>query len=179
MLSWEVSLCSALWRWEDCGAVCGADMRQWAIAQSLPVVLRVVIGLQWPCLDLRRRVQWESGATPVVYWCCFAVLLRGSAGDGMNGVQCCSGGAVDAVSLVTGCEVRSGRCAAVRNDRGAAILGLWICESYVGFFFGRRGVFGCRTRGSSYSSTRIGWFQYRYSLIPISVLELKAVPYQV
>ncbi len=32
-------------RWEECGAVCGADVRQWAIAQSLPVVLRLVVGV--------------------------------------------------------------------------------------------------------------------------------------
>jgi hypothetical protein len=37
--------------------VCGADVRQWAIAQSLPVVQRVVAGLPRPFVDLRRRVR--------------------------------------------------------------------------------------------------------------------------
>ncbi|KAE8008919.1 hypothetical protein FH972_005383 [Carpinus fangiana] len=55
-------------------------------------------------------------------WCEVTGLLRGSTDDGLNGVRCClSGGAVGAVSPVTGCEVS--RCAAVGNDRGAASFG--------------------------------------------------------
>jgi hypothetical protein len=46
--------------------MCGADVQQWAIAQSLPVVLRVVVGLPFECMDLSRRVRLESGATPVI-----------------------------------------------------------------------------------------------------------------
>lgn len=36
---------------EDCGAVCGAGVRQWAIAQTVPAVLPVVFGLLWPSVD--------------------------------------------------------------------------------------------------------------------------------
>ena len=37
--------------------MCGADVRQWAIAQSLPVVQRVVAGLPRPSVDLRQSVR--------------------------------------------------------------------------------------------------------------------------
>jgi hypothetical protein len=47
-------------------------------------------------------------------------MLQGSAGDGTNSVSYSSGGAVDAVSPVTGWEVKS----AVVCSRIAAILGL-------------------------------------------------------
>ena len=56
-------------------------------------------------------------------------MLRGSAADGTNSVPYSSGGAVDAVSPVTGCEVKS--------------VVVWGCEFVsrvfgVFFFFGKK-----------------------------------------
>jgi hypothetical protein len=73
-----------------------------------------------------------------VVWCYSAA--PGSTIDGLNGVGCCLfGGAVGAVSLVTGYKVS--QCAAVGNERGTASFGLSTCEVFV----------GCRNfRGSFY-----------------------------
>lgn len=46
-----------------------------------------------------------GGRTALLRWLSGAVLFRGGA-DGLNGVQCCSGGTVGTVSPVNGCEVR-------------------------------------------------------------------------
>jgi hypothetical protein len=63
---WEVSLCSVVSRWRIAVPCVVLIVRQWAIDQQLPGVLRVVVWWLRPCVDLRRRVPFEIGASPVV-----------------------------------------------------------------------------------------------------------------